>query len=519
MTTFQTIRLALVWAAGGPTAPDLSGIPQDELLAAVRQHRLEARLLARARHEELPLPAGLEDRLAAAHATIVDGVHDQMRLFATVRDAVGEVERGPGIVPVKGFGLYALTNDLEHLSRSADIDVLGADPKDVAAAVEATGGAGYHFHGEEHPYVFAHMDALEVHTRYIVTGIDAALRAQDVDVRRHTGRLELTTPFSITSITYDDLVDQLAPGTGPAEGIEVLRPEIAILIRCAHVYVGYAMQVQPLPWATVRLEELAQMRDYLALDLFDAARFRELHERYDAGLVTDFARRLHLDLFGSDPFAEALGDAPLRDWFPHNLWWDGIGAGFPVDLPWDVENLVGCAQDLDDLARVLGPSHVTLPEGGAVRVSLLDDEADDHAERYVSHGFGGGLGPVRLDLEDTADGLRTTVRVPPVADGRMAAVGWATGTFRYELFYRPLDGSHDFSDYSSTPAEHPPVVRSCERDEQGVTLDVVLPWPALGLAAAPGPRTSLPLVVRVRVQDRPWDDVVGGVVVPLEVSR
>ena len=519
MTPFQTIRRALVWAAGGPTAPDLSDVPQDELLAAVRQHRLEARLLARARRENVPLPAGLEDRLADAHATIVDGVHAQLRLFTTVRDAIVDVERGPGLVPVKGFGLYALTNDLEHLSRSADIDVLGADPKGVAAAVEATGGAGYHFHGEEHPYVFAHMDALEVHSRYIVTGIDAALRADDVDVRRRTGRLALATPFSITSITYDDLVDQLAPGTGPAEGIDVLRPEIAMLIRCAHVYVGYAMEAQPLPWATVRLEELAQMRDYLALDSFDAARFRELYERYDAGLVTDFARRLHLDLFGADPFDAVLGGAPVRDWFPHNLWWDGIGAGFPVDLPWDVENLVGCAEDFGDLATVLGASRVVLPEGGRVTVSLLDDEADDHAERYVSHGYGGGLGPVRLELEETAAGLRATVRMPPVADSQMAAIGWATGNFRYELFYRPLDGSHDFSDYSTTPSSLPPVVRSCEHDEHGVTLDVELPWPALGLSAAPGSADRLPLTLRARVQERPWDDVVGGVVLPLELCR
>ncbi|MDM8085106.1 nucleotidyltransferase family protein [Cellulomonas cellasea] len=517
LSSLDAIRDALVWAAGGPGNPDLGALDHATLIEALAQHRLEGRALSRARNEGRPLPQLLEEHLVGSHARIVQRVHDQIELFRKVRDSISHVKRGPGLVAVKGFSLYALTKHPAHASHSADVDVLGEDPHEVARAVEATGGAGFHFHGEEHPYVFAHMDDVEVHTRYVVTGMPPGL---SVDVQRVSGPVELRTSFSITSVLYPDLVDLLVPGTGVAEGIEVLSPEMAVLIRCAHVYVGFAMNTQPLPWATVRLEELAQMRDYLSLDSFDAARFRALHQRYDAGLVTDFARRLHLDLFGEDPFHDVLEDGPaVRSSFPRNLWWDGIDAGFPVEIPWDARSLVGCADDHGDLAELLGPSEVTLPVDGAVSVSFLESGAPDTAERYVLHRYHGGLAFVRVALVDAADGLRITVAFPPLADSQMAAIGWATGSFRYELFYRPSAGTHEFADYSSFPVETPPSVEGCTTGADGVTLTMSLPWRALGLDGPLAPTDTLPLTFRARVQERPWGAVIGGVVAPLRVRR
>ncbi|GCD20994.1 hypothetical protein CTKZ_25560 [Cellulomonas algicola] len=518
MSSLSGIRRALLWAAGGAETPDLAGIDQDVLVRALRQHRLEGRFLRRLDDEAVDAPETLRRRVAAGHDEVVARVRDQIALFRTVRDSLHHEGRGPGLVPVKGFGLYALTGDPAHAAFSWDIDVLGADPTEVARAVEATGGSGFHFHGEEHPYVFAHMDDVEVHARYIVTGMPSQLAESAVDVLGTPGRCELRTPFSISSVTYDDLVDLLAPGTGEAQEIDVLGPEMSVLIRCAHVYVGFAMNTQPLPWATVRLVELAQMRDYLALGSFDTDVFRTLHERFDAGLVTDFARRLHLDLFGEDPFEPVLGaSSAIRDWFPRNLWWDGIDAGFPVSLPWAAADLVASDADHQDLADLLGPDPVVLGSDGTAALSFLATD-DDHAGRYVFHRFGGDLGSIRAELSATPEGLHATAHFPALEDQQMAALGWATGTYRYELFYRPLDGTHEFSDYSSDKTGPRPRVELCTARGDGHELAVVFPWESLGVDA-PADALDLPLTFRARVQERPWGAVVGGVVAPLRVSR
>lgn len=516
MSSLEEIRDALLWAAGAPGEPQWESLDVDETMIALRAHRLEGRLLSRARVQGVSLPPALDDRVRAEHHGIVARVHGQMALFRTVRDSVRDADGRPGLVPVKGFSLYALTQRPEHAAYSGDVDVLGADPHAIATAIEATGGVGYHFHGEEHPYVFAHMDDFEVHTRYIITGMP---RSATLAVGSGPGRgtVEIDVPFSITSVWYDDITDLLAPGVGEAEGIDVLCPELAILIRCAHVYVGFAMNTQPKPYATVPLEELAQMRDYLQWDAFDAERFLELHERYDAGLVTDFARRLHLDLLGEDPYAKVFGsDAPIRESFPRNLWWDGIDAGFPVDLPWDARSLVAASADQVDLADFLGPSEVALDPAGSATVSFDMPDPDD-ARPYVFHRYGGGLAFVHLTLAETPDGLRTTVHLPPVADGDMAAIGWETGSFRYELFYRPREGTHDFADYSSDRAAEPPRVESCTSGPEGVALTMHLPWAALGRSGPLRGGAALPVTFRARTQERPWGIARGGLVAPLRV--
>lgn len=517
----DAVRSVLVWAAGGHLPPRLHDAPVDVLFEALRMHRVDRRLLDRARDEVVALPPALADLLEERRRQVDERVATQLELFVSVRDAVRERDPGAGLIPLKGFNLYALTGDERHSSFSVDLDVVGPDPHAVAAAVET--GSGYHFHGEEHPYVYAHMDAVEVHTRYVVTGMPVGVRPEDVDLRVRRGVVTVPRPFTITSVTYEDLAAHLAPGRGAAEGIDVLRPEMAVLIRCAHVYVGFAMNTQPLPLATVRLEELVQIRAYLELPGFDAEVFRHLHKRFEADLVTDFVRRVHLDLVGTDPFAPVLASSePVRQWFPQNLWWDGVDNGFPVELDWDVDSLLVAPPDGKDLVDVLGAWEVPLGPEGTATVALGGPGAvHDDSARYVRHEFHGGTGELGLTLDAQADGLRVAVRFPAVRDDQMVALGLATGNRRYELFYRPGAGSHDFSDYTRPKPATPlrPRALSCVREAGGVTVELELPWTGLGRSAAPVPGESLPLTVRARVQDRPWGAVAGGVVAPLRLRR
>jgi hypothetical protein len=302
----------------------------------------------------------------------------------------------------------------------------------------------------------------------------------------------------------------------------VLRPEMAILIRCAHVYVGFAMNTQPLPRATVRLQELVQMRELLALPSFDPAHFRLLLTRFGAGLVVDFARHLFHRLLDEDPFDAVLGRSASRSAFPLNLWWDGSAAGFPVVMDWDPHELILRSAGLPDLADLLGPAEVRLGADGRVRVSFLGADDTLEAGRYVMHRIGGGIGGgILLDCSASDHALRLRMSLPPVADNHMAAWGVQAGTFRYELFYRPGAGEHDFSDYSSTPAgpDDAPRVVACERDGGHTEMVLDLPWASLGRLGMPSAGEGLPLTIRARVQERPWGVVAGGVVAPLRLVR
>lgn len=111
------------------------------------------------------------------------------------------------------------------------------------------------------------MRDVEVHTRYLVTGFPRDKPSGEYDVSVGSPVMRISSPFSVTAVDYATVVKNLVDTPlGP-----VPKPELALLIRCAHIYVGFAMDPYPLPVATVRLDELAQVMDLIALDSFSAA--------------------------------------------------------------------------------------------------------------------------------------------------------------------------------------------------------------------------------------------------------
>ena len=99
----------------------------------------------------------------------------------------------------------------------------------------------------------------------------------------------------------------------------------------------------------------------------------------------------------------------------------------------------------------------------------------------------------------------------------MSAVGIACAETRVELFFKVREPVVEFSDYSFVPEPGKDMSHSAQVVDGRHSLVVQLPWSAFyGRAAAPG--DELRLVVRARQQVRPWDDVVGGVVIPLLVQ-
>ncbi|MFI7363744.1 hypothetical protein ACIBO4_16595 [Streptomyces sp. NPDC050149] len=517
MNSIDALRRTLIWAAGGPGAPELSRLTEDDLLFALNKHRLESRFLYQAREDGVALPAGLADRLAKRQSECLDLIERKAELYARLRDAMREIAPDGGAAPVKGFGLYALTGEERHIRFSVDLDVLGSDPAEVARAAMSVNDVGYHHHGEDHPYVFAHMREIEVHTRYLVTGFRKGEQAGTYDVSAGTPVMQIENPFSVSAIDYPTLAANLVNSPlGP-----VPRAEFALLIRCAHIYVGFAMDPYPLPVATVRLDELAQVRDLIALDAFSAAEFQKLADDFDADLVVSFARTLCRELLGADPFEEAGKDADVRavahDWFPQNLWWDGSGAGFPVLLNWSPMDLVARDEDQPDFIHALGPAPVATGPGGAARVTFLA-AGPDESSRYFWHEFHGGIGQITAEITLSDTGIRTAVTLPATPEDQMSMVGVASRDSRVELFFKPREGDSEFSDYSF--AKLPAGSAGGEGRVSGEThvLTVDLPWAAFGLEQRPAPGTKVQLLLRARQQRRPWNEIAGGIVAPLLVS-
>lgn len=507
----------LLWAAGAPRTPRFAEVDEERLLHALLRHRLETRLLFRARAEGITVPPAVLEEVTRRHTHYVEVVDEQIRTFRRLQVELERLSPGEKVLPIKGFGLYALTGREEHIRYSWDVDVMGTDPAAVVEAARTITEEGYHFHGEDHPYVYAHMDGIEVHTRYLVTSFPKGVGPEGLDPQLNPGVLRLQEPFVAAPLTYPDLAANLAVDADLP--VEVPRAEMALLIRLAHIYVGYAIETRPFPYATVRLEELCQVRELAALPGFDPEVFRGLIERHHGHVVLGFARHLCRELFGSDPFEDAGHAAVLErldvEWFPQNLWWDGIDAGFPTRLGWTPEDLVVRTEEWPDLVDELGAWELAVDADG--RCSATTRDRDVPGARWIEHAFHGGLEAVDVDLALGEQGLRTTVRLPASGDDSMSAIGLACAETRVELFFKPRESQAEFSDYSFVPEPGKDMTSQARVDGDRHVLVVDLPWSAFGRTGAPAAGDTLRLVVRARRQVRPWNEVTGGVVLPLLV--
>jgi hypothetical protein len=520
MEPFDALRRTLIWAAGGSGTPAFADIDESALLNALHLHRLDTRMWHRLEVSGTAAPERLHAEITARHHRDVARTKEQIARFARLREALRSLTGTDEVLPLKGFGLYALTGREEHVRFSADLDVLGAQAADVAKAARTVTNEGYHHHGEEHPYVFAHMRNFEVHARYVITGFPAGLNPEDFDPARHPQALRLPRPFDESTVRYDDLArDAVLAG---ADQTPVPSAEMSLLIRCAHIYVGYAMDPRPLPVATVRLEELAQVIDLLRLQTFDHKRFRNLCQRFRAGLVAGFTRRLCREILHVDPFPPA-GDNSDRpwdehDWFPQNLWWDGIGAGFPVWLGWNPQDLVVRDPQTPELIDALGPMPVPVGADHSARVALFGPRPTPGA-RYIALNHHDELRSADVTFEFRDRALRTTVSLPRTPPDQMSIVGLASGDSRVELFFKPREDAAEFCDWSVHRLPEGQITSSATDDGCQHVLVIDLPWQVFGRDRRPERGESVPLLVRARQQVRPWGDVVAGVIFPAVLVR
>jgi hypothetical protein len=520
MDSFDALRRTLIWAASGVGSPAFEEVDDAALLDALLRHRLDSRLLHRIRLSGTSAPPPLRAELLARHQRNLTRAGEQIAIFSQLREALRTITGRDQVLPLKGFGLYLMTGREEHVRFSADVDVIGASSADVTKAALSLTNEGYHFHGEEHPYVFAHMRDFEVHARYVITGFPAGEDRAAYDPARHRHILRLPKAFTETTVSYDDLARDMV--TAGAAATPVPSAEMALLIRCAHIYVGYAMDPRPLPVATVRLEELVQVNDLIQHPSFSPRRFREIGRRFQAGLVVGFAARLCREFFGQDPFelSGAYSASPdgEHDWFPQNLWWDGIGAGFPVCLGWSPRDLIVRGPAVADLVDTLGPMRVRVGADHATRVTLLGAQPAA-GPRYIALNHRDQLKFAEVKFELRERTLRTTVYLPPTPLDQMSAIGVASGDSRVELFFKPRESVAEFSDWSVNRLPHDQMSSSARTEGGRHVLVTDLPWAMFGRDRMPERGESVHLLVRARQQVRPWADVVAGIIVPVALVR
>ena len=109
--------------------------------------------------------------------------------------------------------------------------------------------------------------------------------------------------------------------------------------------------------------------------------------------------------------------------------------------------------------------------------------------------------------------------LPRTPHDQMSAIGVASGDSRVELFFKPREGTAEFSDWSVNrlPAAEVSSSAVVEGDRHVLVSD--LPWAMFGRDRMPERGDSVQLLVRARQQVRPWADVTAGIIVPVTLVR
>jgi hypothetical protein len=519
LSDFEALRKTLIWAVDGPGEPVLD-LDLDTLVGAVKEHRVTSRLLWRLVDESRAAPEPLTSALVDLHRNQATRMHAQMELFARIRAAVRAADPGAEVFPLKGFSLFALTGSPKHVRASNKLDVIASDPARVVAALP---DEDWVIQGDGHPHEFAVSPSVIVYASFPVVGFPAAdSAAADFDPAAGTGAVRVPRRFGRSLIRFEELAAHPAASAVPLDG-PVSSPAMAALIRCVHSYLGYTMFPELLPVATCFLDEVAQVRELLALEGFVPQEFDELVARYDAGLAAAFVRRLSVQLLGADPFAATRASAALpaddKVWFPQDLWWDGV-TGFPAYLGWDARELVVRSPQHPSLGDTLGADSVVLRGGEEVVIRL--EPGDRAGTRFLFHAD--DLRHSTLTCRADPDRLLLRLSLPETGADRFAVMSVADGFRRYELFAWPgqsrtahytfEDGPKPTADNKLRPARRESAICHEETVGERHLLSIAVPWDGTG-----GPDAGvLRLIVRARQQRAPWGEVERTLVVPLAVS-
>src|ERR1035441_2255091 len=104
-TDTDVLRSALIWAASGRGAfPDFGSIDQDQLYGALREHRLDGRMLDRLKGEEQAAPRQWLAALSERHMQTMMRVGSQIDLYAKIREQLRRADPSRELIALKEIG-------------------------------------------------------------------------------------------------------------------------------------------------------------------------------------------------------------------------------------------------------------------------------------------------------------------------------------------------------------------------------------------------------------------------------
>lgn len=293
MTEDQLLQI-LRWAAGAPKdVSSVQEVDEDALLSLIASHNLSSRFFNRLQEQRPPWATRtLSIKVFSLNRHAKETVQQQIAALGEIIQAM-PVDAGP-VLPVKGLSLYALTGETDNLRASGDIDLFAQDPDCLWRTLTQLGYATEEKHDDGSHYAIMHRSSIQIEIhRYFPAWAYPSGLTDDMRPSSHPGVwMQPFADFRETQILVQDIAADAAPGIAPQTHVLMLpSPTVMALLLCLHVFRHY-VEGQPLDSPTVRLCEIADVRDLARDPRFQEEQFQALANRFSAHDAVNFVRQL-----------------------------------------------------------------------------------------------------------------------------------------------------------------------------------------------------------------------------------
>jgi hypothetical protein len=273
------------------------------------------------------------------------------------------------------------------------------------------------------------------------------------------------------------------------------------------------LSIYPHRYATIALDEVAEVIDYCSLPGFDRRRFADLVDRFGAHDVVSLMRTLAIDLLNRDIFPE-IGSEVCRA-HPKDLWWNGSD-GFPVLVPWRPDDLIAREISMGVIVSDVGANHLVLRRGEeSVSFSCLLGGAEDL--RRVIHRTDADVAMwMRCEAQLTSSSFNWRISLPHAGEGQRGGLSLNFGELRFEMFYYPDSDRSTAGDFSKNRMPMNGVLAHASRGPASDDFVLEIPVDRFGSDIDDG--MSVPVLLSARIQDLNRGPMRRGIVAPLIIE-
>lgn len=182
---------------------------------------------------------------------------------------------------IKGVTAYLLTQDENLLKKSSDIDLFGEDILSLEQKLFSFGFEMRNKACDQHEFSKICNRKkniyIELHRYFPMFYLNEAC-------------IKKYTILNVTKIEYMDLWKESEIINWQGRKIRVLKPEMAVLISCAHIFKGYVWQ--PYEKNTFRVQELLEIYSIVNNTDFSDQKYVELCDKYNGWDASSFCKEV-----------------------------------------------------------------------------------------------------------------------------------------------------------------------------------------------------------------------------------